>query len=47
MLLGLPESLPALVRKRFTAAKESGSLVFSPTQLTTIQACGVAVSSST
>ncbi|KAL1979794.1 hypothetical protein VTN96DRAFT_5179 [Rasamsonia emersonii] len=42
MLLGLPESLPALVGKRFTAARESGSLVFSPTQLTTIHAGGIA-----
>ncbi|KAL1963825.1 hypothetical protein VTN77DRAFT_7756 [Rasamsonia byssochlamydoides] len=42
MLLGLPESLPALVGKRFTAARDSGHLVFSPTQLTTIQVGGIA-----
>lgn len=44
MVLGLTETLPALVERRFAAAKESGSLVFSATHLTTIQASGVAVS---
>jgi ATP adenylyltransferase len=43
MLLGLSESLPVLVGKRFTAAKDSGGLVFSNTQLTTIHASRVPV----
>ncbi|QGA20038.1 hypothetical protein EYB26_007738 [Talaromyces marneffei] len=33
MNLGLTESLPSLVSRRFTAAKESGSLLFSATHL--------------
>jgi hypothetical protein len=43
MLLGLSESLPVLVGKRFAAAQESGGLVFSTTQLTTIYASRVPV----
>ncbi|KAK2732892.1 bifunctional AP-4-A phosphorylase/ADP sulfurylase [Myotisia sp. PD_48] len=37
MLLGLQESLPSLVARRFTAAKKSGSLVFSHTEVTTLK----------
>ena len=43
MQLGLSESLPALVSRRFTAAKEGGHLTFSPTQLAIIQASGISV----
>ncbi|KAE8151088.1 HIT-like protein [Aspergillus avenaceus] len=38
MQLGLSESLPALVAKRFTTAKEAGHLLFSQTHLSTIHA---------
>ncbi|KAB8212252.1 HIT-like protein [Aspergillus parasiticus] len=41
MQLGLSESLPALVSKRFTAAKGSGHLLFSHTHLATIQTAGI------
>ncbi|KAH8701049.1 ATP adenylyltransferase-domain-containing protein [Talaromyces proteolyticus] len=41
MRLGLPEPLSLLVRKRFTAAKESGGLVFSATQLAVLSASGI------
>ncbi|KAE8349375.1 bis-tetraphosphatase [Aspergillus coremiiformis] len=41
MQLGLSESLSALVAKRFTAAKESGHLLFSSTHLTTIHTAGI------
>lgn len=43
-MLQLTPNLPSLVAKRFIAAKESGTLIFSPTQLTTIQSSGVVVS---
>jgi len=36
MLLGLYEALPSLVETRFGAAKASKSLLFSPTEVTTI-----------
>jgi ATP adenylyltransferase len=36
MLLGLSEALPGLVEARFGAAKASSSLLFSPTEVTTI-----------
>ncbi|OKL56878.1 hypothetical protein UA08_07760 [Talaromyces atroroseus] len=38
MLLSLPESLPSLVSRRFVAAKESGALIFSATQLAVLRA---------
>ncbi|KAL6712386.1 bifunctional AP-4-A phosphorylase/ADP sulfurylase [Coniothyrium glycines] len=37
MLLGLSEALPSLVESKYSAAKASSSLVFSPTQVTTIR----------
>ncbi|KAF1934035.1 5',5'''-P-1,P-4-tetraphosphate phosphorylase 2 [Didymella exigua CBS 183.55] len=37
MLLGLTESLPSLVGAKFTSAKSSSSLVFSPTELSIIR----------
>lgn len=43
MQLGLKESLPALVAKRFTAAKENGHLIFSHTHLSIINSGGIAV----
>jgi hypothetical protein len=43
MQLGLSESLPALVAKRFTAAKETGHLLFSQTHLATIYTSGIPV----
>jgi hypothetical protein len=43
MQLGLRESLPALVAKRFTAAKESGHLIFSHTHLSIINSGGISV----
>lgn len=46
MELGLSESLPALVARRFKEAKDAGHLVFSPTQLSTIHTAGVAVTHS-
>ncbi|KAH3315577.1 hypothetical protein KXW17_002916 [Aspergillus fumigatus] len=42
MQLGLRESLPALVAKRFTAAKENGHLIFSHTHLSIINSGGIA-----
>ncbi|EEH46420.1 uncharacterized protein PADG_02518 [Paracoccidioides brasiliensis Pb18] len=36
MLSGLTENLSALVARRFAAAKQSGALIFSPTEVTTI-----------
>ncbi|RAL13561.1 putative bis(5'-nucleosyl)-tetraphosphatase [Aspergillus homomorphus CBS 101889] len=41
MQLGISESLPALVSRRFSAAKEAGHLLFSPTHLTTLHASGI------
>ncbi|KAF7595794.1 bifunctional AP-4-A phosphorylase/ADP sulfurylase [Aspergillus hancockii] len=41
MQLGLSESLPVLVAKRFTAAKEAGHLLFSQTHLATIHTSGI------
>lgn len=41
MQLGLSESLSTLVAKRFTAAEESGHLLFSQTHLTTIHTAGI------
>ncbi|PYI35038.1 bis-tetraphosphatase [Aspergillus indologenus CBS 114.80] len=41
MQLGLSESLPALVSRRFTTAKDAGHLLFSPTQLATLHASGI------
>lgn len=35
--LGLSESLPALVRKKYESARQSGALIFSDTQVTIIQ----------
>ena len=43
MQLGLSENLSALVARRFTAAKEGGHLIFSPTQLSNIQTLGIPV----
>lgn len=43
MQLGLRENLPALVAKRFTAAKENGHLIFSHTHLSIINSGGIAV----
>ena len=43
MQLGLSESLPALVARRFTAAKEGGHLVFSSTHLSIVTAAGIPV----
>jgi ATP adenylyltransferase len=37
MLLNLSESLPSLVEAKFTAAKASSSLLFSPTELAIIR----------
>ena len=44
MQLGLTESLPALVAKRFTAAKDAGHLIFSQTHLEILRPGGVPVS---
>jgi ATP adenylyltransferase len=44
MQLGLPESLPTLVAKRFTAARDASHLVFSSTHLSIINAAGILVS---
>ncbi|PYH47664.1 putative bis(5'-nucleosyl)-tetraphosphatase [Aspergillus saccharolyticus JOP 1030-1] len=41
MQLGLSESLPTLVSRRFSAAKDAGHLLFSPTHLTTLHASGM------
>ncbi|KAJ5555666.1 ATP adenylyltransferase C-terminal [Penicillium sp. DV-2018c] len=41
MRLGLSDTLPALVAKRFTAARDAGHLVFSATELSIINAAGV------
>ncbi|KAL6239318.1 hypothetical protein BDW75DRAFT_227219 [Aspergillus navahoensis] len=41
MQLGLTESLPALVAKRFTAAKDAGHLIFSQTHLEILRPGGV------
>ncbi|KAL4883752.1 ATP adenylyltransferase-domain-containing protein [Aspergillus karnatakaensis] len=41
MNLGLTESLPALVAKRFTAAKDAGHLIFSQTHLEILRPGGV------
>ncbi|KAL4888180.1 bis-tetraphosphatase [Aspergillus ambiguus] len=41
MQLGLPDSLPALVARRFLAAKDAGHLLFSQTHLTTINVAGI------
>ncbi|KAJ5463391.1 ATP adenylyltransferaseC-terminal [Penicillium sp. IBT 31633x] len=41
MQLGLSETLPALVAKRFTAARDAGHLVFSSTHLSVINAAGI------
>ncbi|KAK2758670.1 bifunctional AP-4-A phosphorylase/ADP sulfurylase [Arachnomyces sp. PD_36] len=41
MLLGLPESLSVLVARKFATAKESGALLFSQTQVTTIRAANI------
>lgn len=43
MQLGLRESLPALVAKRFIAAKEGGHLIFSHTHLSIINSGGISV----
>jgi ATP adenylyltransferase len=37
MLLGLSETLPGLAEARFTSAKASSSLLFSPTELAIIR----------
>lgn len=44
MLLGLPKDLAVLVASKFAAAKETGALVFSATQLSIIRASGIPVS---
>jgi hypothetical protein len=44
MQLALPESLPTLVAKRFTAARDASHLVFSSTHLSIINAAGISVS---
>lgn len=44
MQLGLSEALPALVTRRFTAARDAGHLVFSQTHLSIINAAGISVS---
>ncbi|OGE54204.1 hypothetical protein PENARI_c006G05092 [Penicillium arizonense] len=41
MQLALPESLPTLVAKRFTAARDASHLVFSSTHLSIINAAGI------
>ncbi|CAG8029584.1 unnamed protein product [Penicillium salamii] len=41
MQLGLSEALPALVTRRFTAARDAGHLVFSQTHLSIINAAGI------
>ncbi|RHZ61126.1 putative bis(5'-nucleosyl)-tetraphosphatase [Aspergillus thermomutatus] len=41
MQLGLKESLPALVTKRFIAAKEGGHLIFSHTHLSIVNSGGI------
>jgi ATP adenylyltransferase len=44
MQLGLKENLPTLVARRFTAARDTGHLVFSSTHLSIINAAGISVS---
>ncbi|KAL5361726.1 bis-tetraphosphatase [Aspergillus floccosus] len=41
MQLGLSENLPALVARRFLAAKDAGHLLFSQTHLTTVNVAGI------
>ncbi|KAL3465314.1 HIT-like domain-containing protein [Aspergillus heterothallicus] len=41
MQLGITENLPALVAKRFTAAKDAGHLIFSQTHLAILHTSGV------
>ncbi|KAK2865028.1 hypothetical protein FQN49_003982 [Arthroderma sp. PD_2] len=41
MLFGLPEHLSSLVARRFTSAKKAGSLVFSQTEVTSLQSSNV------
>ncbi|OAX82004.1 hypothetical protein ACJ72_03653 [Emergomyces africanus] len=41
MLSGITENLSALVARRFTTAKQSGALVFSQTEVTTISASNI------
>ncbi|EFR02027.1 hypothetical protein MGYG_05029 [Nannizzia gypsea CBS 118893] len=41
MLLGLSEHLSSLVARRFTAAKNAGSLVFSQTEVTSLQSSSI------
>ncbi|KAJ5817077.1 hypothetical protein N7447_009310 [Penicillium robsamsonii] len=41
MQLGLAENLPTLVARRFTAARDTGALVFSSTHLSIINAAGI------
>ncbi|GLI76026.1 bifunctional AP-4-A phosphorylase/ADP sulfurylase [Penicillium ochrochloron] len=41
MQLGLSENLSALVARRFTAAKDGGHLIFSPTHLSIITTAGI------
>lgn len=43
MQLGLTESLPALVAKRFAAAKDAGHLIFSQTHLEILRPGGIPV----
>ena len=43
VFFGLSESLALLVARRFSAAKESGALVFSMTEVTTISTSGIPV----
>lgn len=43
MSLGLNDSLPALVRQKFLAAKAHADLLFSATELTVIQVGGLPV----
>ncbi len=43
MRLDLREPLTALVKAKFTAAKNSGALIFSATELAIIRAAGVSV----
>jgi ATP adenylyltransferase len=44
MQLGINENLPALVAKRFTAAKDAGHLIFSQTHLAILHTGGIPVS---
>jgi ATP adenylyltransferase len=41
--MSLPRNLPTLVRDKYNAAKLSGDLIFSPTELRIIHANGIPV----